>query len=94
MINIIVWLILGAILGGIVSLIVKARGRARGRGGLLLNVGVGIAGAFVAGWFISPLLNIAVMTNDEFNFPALIVAAVGSLIFLAIVNFARRGKVE
>jgi uncharacterized membrane protein YeaQ/YmgE (transglycosylase-associated protein family) len=90
MINIIVWLILGAILGVVAYLIDKRRKR----NVLLLMVGVGIFGAFIGGWFISPLLTIAVMEESQFNFSALIVALVVSVISLAIASFARRGTVR
>lgn len=94
MINIIVWLIAGAVVGAIVAAVMIFAFNRAVRGTLLLNIGVGVAGAFVAGWFISPLLNIPVMVDQTFNISAFIVAVVGSLVFLAIGNFARRGKVK
>jgi uncharacterized membrane protein YeaQ/YmgE (transglycosylase-associated protein family) len=94
MINILIWLVLGAILGAVVAGIMVLAFKRPVRGTLLLNIGVGIVGAFIAGWFISPLLNIPVMEDQTFNVPAMIVALVGGLIFLAIANFARRGTVR
>jgi uncharacterized membrane protein YeaQ/YmgE (transglycosylase-associated protein family) len=92
MANILIWLVIGAILGAIVGGIMVLAFKRPARSALPLNIGVGIAGAFVAGWFISPLINIPVMADQAFNIPALIVSVLGSLIFLAIANFARRGK--
>ncbi|MBX3002005.1 MAG: GlsB/YeaQ/YmgE family stress response membrane protein [Caldilineaceae bacterium] len=88
------WLIIGALLGAIVAGILIFAFHKPVRATLLLNLGVGIAGAFIAGWLISPLLTIPVMDDQTFNLPATIVAVVGSLIFLAIANFARRGTVR
>ena len=50
--NIIVWLVVGGVLGWLASLLMKTDGQQ----GIILNVIVGIAGAFIAGWFISPMV--------------------------------------
>ena len=53
--NILIYLIIGALVGWVAS---RLMGTDRQQG-LLLNIVVGIVGAFVAGWLISPLLGIS-----------------------------------
>lgn len=52
--NIIIYLIFGAIVGYVASRIMRTNSQQ----GLLLYILVGIIGAFLAGYFISPLLGI------------------------------------
>jgi uncharacterized membrane protein YeaQ/YmgE (transglycosylase-associated protein family) len=53
--------------------------------GWVLDIVVGIAGAFLAGYFISPLLGVGTI-NDAINIPTLLVSLLGSVILLAIVK--------
>jgi uncharacterized membrane protein YeaQ/YmgE (transglycosylase-associated protein family) len=50
---------------------------------------VGIVGAFIAGWFISPLLGIGTI-NDTINIATMLVSLVGAIILIAIVHLVRR----
>ena len=52
MLDFIVWLIVGGIIGWLASLIMKTDAQQ----GILLNVVVGIIGAFIGGWLIAPLM--------------------------------------
>ena len=88
--NIIIWLVIGGVIGWIASLIMKTDGQQ----GLFLNVIVGIVGAMVGGWLISPMLGIATINQDNFSLPAMAVSLVGALILLAIVNLLRRGSLR
>ena len=54
---------------------------------------VGILGAVLGGWLISPLLGVGTINEDNFSLPALLVSFVGAAILLAVVNLFRRGKV-
>jgi uncharacterized membrane protein YeaQ/YmgE (transglycosylase-associated protein family) len=83
--NIIIYLIAGAIVGYIASRIMRTSGQQ----GLLLDIVVGIIGAFLAGYFISPLLGIGTI-NDAITIPTLLVTLLGSVILLAIVKLFRR----
>jgi uncharacterized membrane protein YeaQ/YmgE (transglycosylase-associated protein family) len=47
-----IWLIIGGIVGWLASLVMRTDGQQ----GILLNVVVGIVGAFLGGWLISPLV--------------------------------------
>ena len=88
--NIIIWLVIGGVIGWIASLIMKTDGQQ----GLFLNVIVGIVGAMVGGWLISPMLGIATINQDNFSLPAMAVSLVGALILLALVNLLRRGSLR
>ncbi|MFP5373582.1 MAG: GlsB/YeaQ/YmgE family stress response membrane protein [Gammaproteobacteria bacterium] len=87
--NIIIWLIVGGIVGWLASLIMKTDAQQ----GIILNVVVGIVGAFIGGWLIGPLLG-AGSINDGFSIMSFIVSLLGAIILLAIVNLFRRGRVR
>jgi uncharacterized membrane protein YeaQ/YmgE (transglycosylase-associated protein family) len=59
--------------------------------GILLNVVVGIVGALVAGWVISPLVGSGTINQGNFSLSSLVVSFIGALILLAVVNLFRRG---
>jgi uncharacterized membrane protein YeaQ/YmgE (transglycosylase-associated protein family) len=63
--------------------------------GLLLNIVVGIVGAFLGGLLFSfiPGTNVNINQGD-FSLPSLLVSFVGALVLLAIVNLATRGRVR
>ncbi|MBK6791124.1 MAG: GlsB/YeaQ/YmgE family stress response membrane protein [Anaerolineales bacterium] len=83
--NIIIYLIFGAIVGYVASRIMRTNSQQ----GLLLDILVGIIGAFLAGYFISPLLGIGTI-NDAITIPTLLVTLLGSVILLWIVKQIRR----
>ena len=60
---------------------------------MLLNVVVGIVGAAVAGWLISPLLGIPSI-NQQFSIGSFVVSLLGAIVLLGIVNLFRRGRVR
>ena len=66
--------------------------KTNGQQGIVLNVIVGIVGAMLGGWFISPLIGVGTINQDNFSLPALLVSFVGAAILLAIVNLVRRGS--
>lgn len=83
--NIIVWLVIGGLIGWVASTVMRMQE------GVLLNVVVGIVGAALGGWFLSPLVGASTINQSNFNFPSLVVSFVGAIILLAIVNLVRRG---
>jgi uncharacterized membrane protein YeaQ/YmgE (transglycosylase-associated protein family) len=85
MVNFIVWLIVGAIIGWVASSLMGTRE------GLLLNIVVGILGAFVAGIVLTPLLGVSTINQNNFSLPGLIVSLLGAIILLAVVSLFRRG---
>lgn len=87
MINLIVWLVIGGLIGWVASMLMKTDGQQ----GLFLNVVVGIVGAALGGWFISPLVGVGSINDGSFSIGALAVSLVGAVILLAIVSLFRRG---
>ncbi len=86
--NLIIWLVVGGLIGWVASLMMKTDGQQ----GIFLNVIVGVVGAILAGWFISPLVGIGTINQDNFSLPSLLVSLVGAVVLLAIVNLIRRGS--
>ncbi|MDP9139550.1 MAG: GlsB/YeaQ/YmgE family stress response membrane protein [Pseudomonadota bacterium] len=85
--NFIIWLVVGGLIGWLASIVMKTNDQQ----GMLLNVVVGIVGAVLAGWIISPLVGVGTINQDNFSLPALFVSFVGATILLAVVNLVRRG---
>jgi len=85
----IIWLIVGGVIGWLASLIMKTDAQQ----GILLNVVVGIVGAFIGGWLIAPLIGGTTGTGG-FNIMGFIAALIGAIILLAIINLFRRGRVR
>ena len=90
MINFIVWLILGGVIGWIASIVMRTNAQQ----GLFLNIVVGIVGAMLAGFLISPLVGVATINQNDFSLAGLLVSFLGAVVLLAIVNFLRRGRVR
>ena len=88
--NLIIWLIIGGIVGWLASLLMRTDGQQ----GIVLNVVVGVVGAFLAGWFISPLVGVGTINQNSFSLASVLVSLVGAVILLAIVNLFRRGSVR
>ena len=88
--NFLLWIIVGGILGWIASLIMRTDAQQ----GVGLNIVVGIIGALVAGFVLTPLFGIATINQSNFSLPSLLVSLLGAIILLAIVNFFRRGTVR
>jgi uncharacterized membrane protein YeaQ/YmgE (transglycosylase-associated protein family) len=84
--NFIVWLIVGGLIGWVASIIMKTDAQQ----GMILNIVVGIVGAFLGGWLISPLIGVGTINQDNFSIPAMLVSLVGAVILLAIVKMIRR----
>ncbi len=91
MINFILWLLFGALVGWLASMVMRTDGQQ----GAVLNIVVGIVGAFLGG-FIFNLLGIggSNLNNNDFSLSALLVSFVGAVVLLAIVNLVRRGSVR
>jgi uncharacterized membrane protein YeaQ/YmgE (transglycosylase-associated protein family) len=88
--NFIIWLVVGGIIGWIASMIMKTDAQQ----GMFLNVVVGIVGAMLGGWLISPLLGAGTVNQGDFSIAGLVVSLIGAIILLAVVNLFRRGKVR
>jgi len=83
--NLIIYLIAGAIVGYIASRIMHTNSQQ----GLLLDIVVGVIGAFIAGYFLSPLLGVGTI-NDAITIPTMLITLIGSVVLLWIVKSVRR----
>jgi uncharacterized membrane protein YeaQ/YmgE (transglycosylase-associated protein family) len=88
--NLIIMLIVGGILGWLASMVMKTDGQQ----GLFLNVVVGVVGALLAGYLITPFLGGAPITSGAFDIKSLFVSFLGAVVLLGIVNLIRRGSVR
>lgn len=90
MVNFIVWIIVGGLIGWVASLVMRTDAQQ----GTLLNIVVGIVGAFLAGQFLTPLFGGGTINSGDFSLPGLLISLLGAVILLAIVNLVRRGRVR
>ena len=88
--NFILWIIVGGILGWIASLIMHTNAQQ----GPMLNILVGIIGALLAGFLLTPLFGVGTINQSNFSLPSLLLSLLGAVILLAIVNLLRRGTVR
>ncbi|MDB6092158.1 MAG: hypothetical protein JWN85_4942 [Gammaproteobacteria bacterium] len=86
--NFILWLIVGGLIGWIASKIMNTDAQQ----GIGLNIVVGIIGALLAGWLITPLIGGATINQGDFSLSGLIISLLGAVVLLAIVNLFRRGR--
>lgn len=86
--NIIIWLVVGGLIGWVASMLMRTDAQQ----GVILNVVVGIVGALLGGWFLSPMLGAGTINNNDFSLASLGVSLLGAVILLAIVNLIRRGS--
>ena len=80
MINLIVVIIVGAIIGWVAGMIMKTRG------GLVVDIVVGIVGALLASWLFGKQL----FTAGNFSIESLLFSLLGAVILLAIVKLIFR----
>lgn len=82
----IIWIIIGGIVGWLASMIMRTDAQQ----GILLNIVVGIVGAFIAGLIFGG----GNINQDPMDITNILVSLVGAVILLAIVNLIRRGSVR
>ncbi len=88
--NLIIMLIVGGVLGWLASMIMRTDGQQ----GILLNVVVGIVGAILAGYLLTPFLGGASITTGALDIKSLAVSLLGAIVLLGIVNLIRRGSIR
>jgi uncharacterized membrane protein YeaQ/YmgE (transglycosylase-associated protein family) len=81
--NILIYLIVAAIIGWVATELMHDRSN------LLLNIIVAVLGAFLAGYFLSPIFKVGTI-NDSITIPTMLVTLLGAVILLAIVRLIRR----
>ncbi len=82
--GILAWIIFGALAGWVASLLAGTNEQQ----GCILNIVVGIVGAFLGGLLVQLFTGSGF--NFEFDITSFIVAVIGALVLLFIVNFVRR----
>lgn len=80
--NLLIYLVVAAVIGWIATEIMHDRSN------LLINIVVAVVGAFLAGYFLSPIFGVGTI-NDAITIPTMLVTLLGSVILLAIVHFFR-----
>jgi len=83
--NLIIYLIAGAIVGYIASRLMGTNSQQD----TVLDIVVGVIGAFIAGYFLSPVFGVGTI-NDAVTIPTMLVTLLGSVILLWIVKAVRR----
>ena len=77
--NLLIYLIVAAVIGWVATEIMHDRSN------LLINIIVAVLGAFLAGWFLSPIFKVGTI-NDAITIPTMLVTLLGAVILLAIVH--------
>ena len=83
--NLLIYLAAGAIVGFVASRIMRTNSWQ----GLLIDIIVGMVGAFLAGQLLSPLLGIGTI-NDAITIPTMLVTLAGSIFMIWIVKLVHR----
>jgi len=85
MFSLIAWLIFGALIGWVASKIMNTDAQQ----GAVLNIVVGIIGAFIGGFLVN-----RDVTANVFNVWSVLTSLIGAVVLLAIVNLVQRGRVR
>ncbi len=85
MIGIIIWLVVGGVVGWLASMVMRTDAQQ----GILLNIVVGIVGAFLAGLVLG-----GGSINEGITVESFLYSLLGAIVLLAIVNLVRRGSVR
>ena len=88
--SLIILLIVGGVIGWLASILMRTDGQQ----GIFLNVVVGIVGAVLAGFLVSPLLGVPPITSGGYSIATILVSLLGAVVLLAIINLFRRGSVR
>ena len=86
LVSLLVWLVVGGLIGWVASRIMGTDAQQ----GVLLNIVVGIVGAFLGGLLLSPLFGVGTLNQGNFSLPALLISLVGAVILLALSSLFRR----
>lgn len=84
--NVLIYLIVAAVIGWVATRFIM-----HDNSNLLINIIVAVLGAYLAGYFLSPIFNVGTI-NDAITIPTMLVTLAGSVILLAIVHLVRRGR--
>jgi uncharacterized membrane protein YeaQ/YmgE (transglycosylase-associated protein family) len=88
MLNMIVWLVVGGLIGWVASMIMGTNARQ----GALMNIVVGVIGAFLGGVLLAPMFGTGTINQGDFSIMSMLVSLIGAVVLLAVVNLIRRGR--
>lgn len=88
--GIIILILIGGVIGWLASMIMRTDGQQ----GIVLNVVVGVVGAFLAGFIINPMIGGGNIMSGDYSGSSLLVSLVGAVVLLGIVNLFRRGAMR
>ncbi len=88
--GILILILIGGIIGWLASMIMRTNGQQ----GMVLNVVVGVVGAFLAGFIINPMIGGGNIMNGDYSGSSLLVSLLGAVVLLAIVNLFQRGAMR
>ncbi len=83
--NILIYLVVAALIGWVATDLMGDRSN------LLINIVVAVVGAFLAGYFLSPIFHVGTI-NQAITIPTMLVTLLGSIILLAVVNLFNRSR--
>ncbi|WP_439520208.1 GlsB/YeaQ/YmgE family stress response membrane protein [Hydrogenophaga sp.] len=87
MINFLLWLVAGGVLGWVASVVMLNDSPQ----GTFMNLIVGVCGAALGGWFLSPMVGLGTVSETAFSMGGLLVAMVGAIVLLSVYNVFRPG---
>nr|WP_238530438.1 GlsB/YeaQ/YmgE family stress response membrane protein [Oscillochloris trichoides] len=91
MINFILWLLFGALVGWLASIVMRTDAQQ----GTLINIVVGVVGAFIGGILFSSFgAGGTTINSGDFSLNALLVSFVGAIVLLGMINLFRRGAMR
>ncbi len=80
--NLLIYLLVAAVIGWVATEMMHDRSN------LLINIVVAVLGAFLAGYFLSPIFHVGTI-NDAITLPTMLVTLLGAVILLFVFNFVR-----
>lgn len=81
-------LVIGGILGWLAAIVARSEDYR----GLARNFGAGVGGALAAGLIVTPLIGGGNLLKGEYEVAALLIALLGAVIVLVLVNLTRSGE--
>ena len=83
--NLIIWLVVGGLIGWVASIVMKTDAQQ----GMILNIVVGVVGALIGGWLLSPMVGAGTVNQGDFSLMGLLVSLGGAIVLLFVVNLVR-----
>lgn len=89
MINFILWVMVVGVIGWVASLAIAAGSQ----WGMGLKLVVGLVGATIADWLLSPVVGLSTVNPSVFNMEELLVSLMGAVVLLTVARVFHRGPV-